>query len=108
MFQFLFKYPIPVFTKGRFVLLSTWPAWLLPVFIVTAVGALALLIRWRLRNAAPNLRNWRAWIIWLMQSCYVGAAVAPPVAAGNDGGGTQFAAEHHCRRHGRFAQHGLD
>ena len=68
MFQFLFKYPIPVFTKGRFVLLSTWPAWLLPIFIVTAVGALALLIRWRLRNAAPNLRNWRAWIIWLMQS----------------------------------------
>ncbi len=68
MFQFFFKYPIPVFTKGRFVLLSTWPAWLLPVFIATAVGALALLIRWRIRNATPNLRNWRAWIIWLMQS----------------------------------------
>ena len=38
MFQFLFKYPIPVFTKGRFVLLSAWPAWLLPVLIVAAVG----------------------------------------------------------------------
>ena len=34
MFQFLFKYPSPVFTKGRFVLLSTWPKWLLPVLIV--------------------------------------------------------------------------
>src|SRR6478752_207215 len=68
MFQFFFRYPIPVFTKGRFVLLSTWPAWLLPVIIATAVGALALLIRWRLRNAAPRLRNWRARIIWLMQS----------------------------------------
>jgi uncharacterized membrane protein len=68
MFQFLFKYPIPVFTRGRFVLLSTWPAWLLPVFIATAVGGLALLIRWRLHDAEPGLRNWRAWIVWLMQS----------------------------------------
>ncbi len=68
MFQFLFKYPIPVFIKGRFVLLSTWPAWLLPVFIATAVGGLALLIRWRLRDAAPRLRSWRTWVVWLLQS----------------------------------------
>src|SRR5579863_4298095 len=68
MFQFLFKYPIPVFAKGRFVLLSAWPAWLLPVFIATAIGALALLIRWRLRHAAPRLRSWRAWIVWALQS----------------------------------------
>jgi uncharacterized membrane protein len=68
MFQFLFKYPIPVFTKGRFVLLSTWPAWLLPVFIVAAAGGLALLIRWRLRRAELKLRSWRAWTIWGMQS----------------------------------------
>ena len=47
------------------MLLSTWPAWLLPVLIVAAVGGLALLIRWRLRNAAPRLRSWRAWMIWL-------------------------------------------
>ncbi|MGA8728783.1 MAG: hypothetical protein WB608_08540 [Terracidiphilus sp.] len=67
MFQFLFKYPIPVFTRGHFVLLSTWPAWLLPVFIAIAGGGLALLIRWRLRDAAPRLRSWHAWIVWLMQ-----------------------------------------
>ena len=67
MFQFLFKYPIPVFTRGHFVLLSAWPAWLLPVFIAIAGGGLALLIRWRLRDAAPRLRSWRAWIVWLMQ-----------------------------------------
>ena len=36
MFQFLFKYPSPVFTKGHFVLLGSWPAWLLPVFILLA------------------------------------------------------------------------
>ncbi len=98
MFQFLFKYPIPVFTKGRFVLLSTWPAWLLPVFIATAAGGLALLIRWRLREAAPRLRNWRAWIDLAHAVGYAGAAVAPLVATGDHGGRTEFAAEHHCRR----------
>jgi uncharacterized membrane protein len=71
MFQFFFKYPSPVFTKGRFVLLSSWPAWLLPVLIVAAAGGLALLVRWRLRDAAPTLRSWRAWIVWGMQSAFV-------------------------------------
>ena len=71
MFQFLFKYPSPVFTKGRFVLLSTWPAWLLPVLILAAAGGLALLVRWRLRDAAPTLRSWRAWAVWGTQSAFV-------------------------------------
>jgi uncharacterized membrane protein len=68
MFQFLFKYPLPVFTRGRFVLLSGWPAWLLPVLIAIALGALALLIRRRSREAVPKLRGWRGWAIWTMQS----------------------------------------
>jgi hypothetical protein len=75
MFQFLFKYPSPVFTKGRFVLLGAWPAWLLPVLIVAGAGGLGVLIGWRLRNgaagprnAAPGLRGWRAGVVWGMQS----------------------------------------
>jgi uncharacterized membrane protein len=68
MFQFLFKYPLPVFTKGRFVLLSAWPAWLLPLVIVLASGGLALLIQRRSREAAPKLRGGRGWVIWGMQS----------------------------------------
>lgn len=68
MFQFLFKYPSPVFTKGRFVLLGTWPAWLLPVLIVAGAGGLALLIGWRLRKAALGIQGWRAWVVWGMQS----------------------------------------
>jgi hypothetical protein len=68
MFQFLFKYPIPVFTNGRFVFLSTWPAWLLPVFIAAAAGGLALLVNRQLRTAAPPLRSWRGWVIWAMQA----------------------------------------
>ena len=107
MFQFLFKYPIPVFTKGRFVLLSAWPAWLLPVFIVAAVGRpgaadpLATA-----RRPRPSCAGWRAWVIWGMQSAHAGAAAAAAVAAGDDRGRTEFAAEHHRRGGGRLAQHG--
>ncbi len=59
MFQFFFKYPIPVFTKGRFVLLGAWPGWLLPLLIVASSVGLALLIRSRLPAALPKLRTWR-------------------------------------------------
>ena len=71
MFQFLFKYPSAVFRKGQFVLLGKWPAWLLVVLIGAVVVGLGLLIRWRLRSAAPEVRNWRAWVIWAMQSAFV-------------------------------------
>ena len=68
MFQFLFKYPGPVFTKGRLVLLSAWPPWLLPVLMVAAAGGLALLIRWRLRHSEAKLRGLRVGAIWATQS----------------------------------------
>ncbi|HMF65869.1 MAG TPA: hypothetical protein VK608_17405 [Edaphobacter sp.] len=71
MFEFFFKYPSPVFTKGGVVLLSAWPAWLLPVLIVTSAGGLALRVRWRLHDAAPKLQSWRAWVVWGMQSAFV-------------------------------------
>jgi uncharacterized membrane protein len=71
MFQFFFKYPSTVFTKGRFVLLSAWPAWLLPVLVVVVACGLGLLIRSRLADAAPNVLNWRVWTIWGMQSALV-------------------------------------
>jgi hypothetical protein len=68
MFQLLFKYPSPVFTKGRFVLLGTWPAWLLPVLIVVGAAGLAVLIGLRRRDAAPAVRGWRTWAIWGLQT----------------------------------------
>src|SRR3989440_3832481 len=71
MFQFLFKYPSAVFRKGQFVLLGKVPGWLLVAAMVAAAIGLALLIRWKLRNAAPELRNWRAWVIWGIQSALV-------------------------------------
>ena len=41
------------------------------MLIVVSAGGLALLIRWRLRDAAPKLRSWRAWVVWGMQSALV-------------------------------------
>ena len=88
MFQLLFKYPSAVFTKGHFVLLGSWPAWLLPVFIVAAAGALGLLIRHQLHTTAPNrttaanlgampnLDRRRAWGIWAAQSALLALLLA--------------------------------
>ena len=63
MFEFFFKYPIPVFTRGKYILLGAWPGWLLALLIVLAVAGLAVLV-WRALPAAfPRIRNWRAWLI---------------------------------------------
>ena len=75
MFQFFFKYPSPVFTKGRFVLLGAWPAWLLLVLIAASAIGLMLLIRWRLRKDAAKLRSWQAVAIWATQSLLVALIV---------------------------------
>src|SRR3981081_2073877 len=95
MFQFFFKYPSPVFTKGRFVLLSAWPAWLLPMLIIATAGGLALLVRWRMRGAVPKLRSRRAWAVLGDPVGVCGTGSAATVAAGDDGRGAEFAAEHH-------------
>jgi len=71
MFQLLFKYPEAVFSKGRFVLLGAWPRWLLVLSMVLAASGLAWLLRSRLGDAVPELRNWRAWAIWALQSAFV-------------------------------------
>jgi uncharacterized membrane protein len=71
MFQLLFKYPTAIFTKGQFVLLGSWPVWLLVLLICASSAGLALLIRSRLREATREVRNWRAWVIWGMQSALV-------------------------------------
>ena len=71
MFQFLFRYPIPVFTKGHLVLLSGWSPWLLPLLIVVFTGAFALLLRSRMREASPKLRGWRGWALWGLRSLLV-------------------------------------
>ena len=71
MFEFFFKYPIPVFTKGRLVLLGSWPGWVLLLLIVASVAGLGWLMRSRLSEAAPKMQTWRAGVVWLLQSLLV-------------------------------------
>ncbi len=68
MFEFFFKYPIPVFTKGKYILLGGWPGWVLGLLVVLLAGGLAWLIWRRLPEAAPRVRNWRAWLIWGLEA----------------------------------------
>ena len=68
MFEFFFKYPRSLYTRGQFALLGAWPKWMLVLLIVAAAAGLAWLIRSRLALAAPVMRGWRAWIIWGLQT----------------------------------------
>src|SRR3984957_6734923 len=68
MFEFFFKYPRSVYTRGQFALLGAWPKWMLLVLILAAAAGLAWLIRSRMAQAAPALRGWRAWVIWGLQT----------------------------------------
>ncbi len=67
MFQFFFKYPLAIFAKGHFALLSAWPKWLLALLVVAAGVGLAVLIYSRLPKTESNLRNWRAGVLWLLE-----------------------------------------
>ena len=79
MFQFLFKYPIAAFSKGKLVLLGTGPGWLLVVLILASAAGLAGLIWTRLpklktqvRDQTQNqMRSWRAGVVWAMQATLV-------------------------------------
>jgi uncharacterized membrane protein len=69
MFEWLFKYPAAMYSKGEFVLLGSWPKWILLALILFAAAGLAWLVWSRVSRAAPRLRSWRAGLIWLIQSC---------------------------------------
>ena len=40
MFEFLFKYPVSIFSKGEFVLLGAWPKWVLVLLVLAAAAGL--------------------------------------------------------------------
>jgi uncharacterized membrane protein len=68
MFEFLFKYPRSAYSRGEFALLGAWPKWVLALLIIAVAAGLAVLIRSRLRRAAPVIQGWRAWVIWSLQT----------------------------------------
>ena len=68
MFEFLFKYPPAIFSKGKLVLLSPWPIWLLLVLILAAGAGLY----WNmLRERRSVLSNARSIAIWLAQTALI-------------------------------------
>ena len=71
MFSFFFKYPMPVFSKGKFVLLGAWPSWVLLLLIVACAAGLALIIWSRLPQAAAQITKWRAGAVWFLQSLLI-------------------------------------
>src|SRR5579884_1307488 len=84
MFEFFFKYPATVFTKGRYILLAAWPGWLLALLILVAVGGLVFLVWRALPEASPRIRGslaeeqnlpltraWRAWAICAVEAAFV-------------------------------------
>src|SRR5579884_516226 len=68
MFEFLFKYPAGVFSKGTFVLLGTWPRWALGLSIAAAVLAIGAILWKRRSRVASSVRGLRLAAIWGLQS----------------------------------------
>ncbi len=67
MFEFLFKYPASVYSRGTFVLLGTWPRWLLYGGMAACALLLAGLLIAKRRRMLAGFRHGRAIAIGLLQ-----------------------------------------
>ena len=71
MFEFLFKYPLSVFSKGTFVLLGSWPRWVLMAALMGTAGLLAWAIWHNRTRLTSSMSGSRAVIVWALQSALV-------------------------------------
>ena len=67
MFEFFFKYPASVFSRGTFVFAGGWPLWLLAIAIVAAAVALAFFVR-RNTEKSARVKGGRSAVVWLLQT----------------------------------------
>src|SRR5436190_24389912 len=67
MFEFFFKYPATVFSRGQFVFLAPWPVWLLAVAVLMAAGALA----WHVSRHRGLLSGARPVVVWVLETALV-------------------------------------
>ena len=67
MFEFFFKYPAPVFARGKLVFLAQWPAW---VALLLAVAAAGLLV-WQLRRRPAGLTALRKTTVLTLESVFL-------------------------------------
>jgi uncharacterized membrane protein len=65
MFELLFKYPQAVFSRGTFVLLGSWPIWLLAVAILAAAVGLGYLV-WN--RTGGRMAGVKSVTVWLLQT----------------------------------------
>jgi uncharacterized membrane protein len=68
MFEFLFKYPPTVFSKGQLVLLGWLPVWALFLAILAGAAALGYFV-WRKRHATGS--TMRSAVVWLLQTAFL-------------------------------------
>jgi uncharacterized membrane protein len=71
MFEFLFKYPASVFSKGTFVLLGKWPPYVLALLMMVGALVLAWSIWHRKAGFTPAMRGTRSVLVWLLQTALV-------------------------------------
>jgi len=71
MFEFLFKYPRTVFSKGTFVLLGDWPVWALIAALAVVAAGLGWVFWSRRTRVAPTIRGPRTAVVWVLQSLLV-------------------------------------
>ena len=67
MFELLFKYPLSIFHKGKFVLLTPWPLWLLALAIIAA----AALLYWHVHRNHGLLSGARPIAIWILETSLI-------------------------------------
>jgi len=67
MFEFFFKYPASVFSKGTLVFAGGWPLWLLALAIIAAAVALAFFVR-RNTERSARVKGGRSAVVWLLQT----------------------------------------
>jgi uncharacterized membrane protein len=65
MFEFLFKYPASIFSKGKIVLIGGLPVWLLGVAVIAAAIGLGWLV---MRRTSPRVHGVRSAAVWILQT----------------------------------------
>jgi uncharacterized membrane protein len=68
MFEFLFKYPVTVFSRGTFVLLGGWPVWLLFALILAVAAGLGSIVWLRRKRISASVHGMRTVAVWLLQT----------------------------------------
>src|SRR6266853_4443488 len=70
MFEFFFKYPLAVFSRGTFVLLGGWPKWVMWAGLIFVGLALAYLVHRRAVGSA-RVNAVRQAAVWLLQTLLI-------------------------------------